>query len=100
MIWVAVLAGSLGVYVFKYAGLAVPKRVMDHPRMQRIATLLPIALLAALVVIQTISSGHRVTIDARAGGLAVALVAAVLRAPFLVIVVLACATTAMIRLVT
>ena len=48
LMWTAVIVGSFGCYALKLAGLSVPPRVLDDPRVQRIAELLPIALLAAL----------------------------------------------------
>src|SRR6266508_3037553 len=57
-------------------------------------------LLAALIVIQTFTTGHRLTLDPRAAGLAAAAVAVLLRAPFLVVVAVAAATAALLRLVT
>jgi branched-subunit amino acid transport protein len=98
MIWAAVLAGAVGCYLCKYAGLSVPRRILENTRVQRIAILLPIALLTALVVIQTFSTGKHLVLDARAAGLAVACLAVLLRAPFLVVVIVACATTALVRL--
>ena len=47
--WAAIIAGSLGCFALKLTGLSVPKRVLDNPRVQRIAELLPVALPAALV---------------------------------------------------
>ena len=86
-------AGALGCFAIKLAGLSVPARVLESPRVERIGALLPIALLAALTATQTFATAQRLTIDARAAGLAVALVAVSLRAPFLVVVVLAAVTT-------
>ena len=98
MIWAAVLAGSIGCYLLKLAGLSVPPRILENKLVQHIATALPVALLSALIVIQTFTSGHRLTVDARAAGLAVAVVAVVLRAPFLVVVGGAAVTAALVRL--
>jgi branched-subunit amino acid transport protein AzlD len=100
MIWMAVLVGSVGCFLLKLAGLSVPKRLLENRRIQKVAALLPIALLTALIVIQTFTTGRHLVVDARAGGLAVACVAVLLRAPFLLVVALACATTALIRHVT
>lgn len=97
--WTAVLLGVLGCYLLKLAGLSVPKAVLENERVQNVAGLLPVALLAALIAVQTFSSGQALTIDARAAGLAVAIVAVLLRAPFLVVVGLAAATAALLRLV-
>jgi hypothetical protein len=60
--------------------------------------MLPAALLAALVVLETFSTGSRLVLDARAAALMVAIVALALRAPFIVVVVLAAFTAAVLRL--
>lgn len=98
--WTAVLAGSVMCYLLKLAGLSVPEKVLANPRVQRIADLLPVALLAALIGLQTLSSGRSLVLDARLAGLAVAVVAQWRRAPFLVVVAAACATTALVRAAT
>ena len=98
MIWTAVLLGALACYLLKLAGLAVPARVLDDPRVHRVSAVLPVALLAALAVTQTFTGAGRLTVDARAAGLAVAVAALLLRAPFLVVVGAAAATTAVLRL--
>ena len=59
-----------------------------------LAELVPVALLAALIATQTFAGG----IDARVAGLAAAVAALVLRAPFLVVVAAAAVTTALLRL--
>jgi hypothetical protein len=76
----------------------VPSRVLDNDRVHRSAVLLPVALLAALVVVQAFSIGRSLHLDARAAGLAVAAVAGLVRAPCLVVVVLAAATAGLLRL--
>ncbi len=96
--WPAILIAAGGCYALKLTGLSVPRRVLDGDRVQRAATLLPVALLAALIATSTFASGHRLVLDARAGGLAVAAVAVRLRAPFLLVVALAAAATAALRL--
>jgi uncharacterized membrane protein len=98
--WAAVLAGSIGCYVLKLAGVSVPQRVLADPRVRRIGALLPVALLSALVATQTFTTGHDLTVDARAAGLAVAAVAVLVRAPFLVVVAAAAAATALVRALT
>lgn len=96
--WLAVLVASIGTYVLKLLGMLVPERVLNHRVVRRTALLMPVTLLAALVVLQTFSTGTRFVLDARAAGLAAALVAVICRAPFLVVVVVACATAAVVRL--
>ncbi|MFL6062213.1 MAG: AzlD domain-containing protein [Marmoricola sp.] len=102
MTWIAILGCALGCYLLKLAGLSVPPRVLETARVRRIADLLPVALLAALIAVQVLSAGSNrhahLEIDARLAGLAAAAVALVLRAPFLLVVVVAAATAALIRL--
>jgi hypothetical protein len=95
--WAAVLVGSAGCYALKLVGVSVPQRVLADARVRRIGALLPVALLSALVATQTFTTGHHLTIDARAVGLAVAAVAIFARAPFLVVIVAASAATALVR---
>jgi branched-subunit amino acid transport protein len=97
--WVAIIGAAVGCYLLKLAGLSLPARVLDHPLVERVADLIPVALLAALVAVQVFADGTRLTVDARLAGLAAAAVALVLRAPFLVVVFLAAATAALLRVV-
>jgi len=98
MIWTAVIVGSVGCYLLKLAGLSVPPRVLEHPVVERVADLIPVALLAALVAVQVFGSGPQLVLDARAAGLGVAVVLLLLRAPFLVVVFGAAASAALLRL--
>jgi branched-subunit amino acid transport protein len=98
--WPAILAGAAGCYLLKLAGLSLPQQVLDHPVMRHLAALLPVALLAALAALQTLTTADRLVIDARLAGVAVAVVAINRRAPFLVVVGLAAATTALLRALT
>ena len=95
--WLAVVLGSVGCYALKLAGLSVPRSVMANARVRRIADLLPVALLATLVAVQTFTTGTHLTLDARAAGLVAALLAVVCRAPFLVVVAVAVGVTALLR---
>lgn len=98
MIWAALIGASVACYVLKLAGLSLPRRILEDPRIQRVVPLMPVALLAALISTSTFSTGRHLVLDARAPALAVAGVAVVLRAPFLVVVAVAAATAALIRL--
>jgi hypothetical protein len=97
--WTAVLVGAAGCYALKLAGLSVPRRVLDDRRVQRVAAMLPVALLAALAATQTLADGRHLALDARAVGVAAAVVAIWRRAPFLLVVGVAAATSALVRLV-
>ena len=100
MIWTAVIAASVGCYLLKLAGLSLPESVLDRPDVQRVAALLPVALLAALVAVETFAADDGLAVDLRLAGMAAAVVALLLRAPFLVVIVVAAATTAALRAVT
>lgn len=97
-LWLAVVGAGVGCYLLKLAGLAVPPRVLDHPVVERVADLIPVALLAALVAVQVLTTGHRIVVDARLAGLVVAVGLLLLRAPFLVVVLGAALTAALLRL--
>jgi branched-subunit amino acid transport protein len=98
-IWIAVLCTAAGCYALKLAGLTVPERLLATPRLKRFAELVPVALLAALVAVQAATKGQALTLDpARLAGLAATVVALLLRAPFLVVIVVAAGTAAALRL--
>ncbi|HEU0103070.1 MAG TPA: AzlD domain-containing protein [Mycobacteriales bacterium] len=97
MTWLTVLAGAALCFVLKLAGWLVPARLLADPRIRRAAELLPVALLAALVVVQVLGVGRGLQVDARAAGLLAGAAALALRAPFLVVVVVAAATAALLR---
>ena len=94
--WIAVICGSFLVFAIKYLGAIVPERWLAHPRILRINTLIPVALLSALVAVQSATTKTRLVIDHRLAGVAVALIALKLRAPFPVVVVGAALTSALI----
>ncbi len=96
--WAAIVAAGVGCYLLKLAGLSVPEHVLARPSVARVADLIPVALLAALIAVQVFSEGSSLVIDARAFALGVAAVLLVARAPFLVVVFGAALAAAVIRL--
>jgi branched-subunit amino acid transport protein len=62
-LWIAIIAGSLGCYGLKLAGVSLPGAVLNHERVQRIAGLLPVAMLTALVVTDLFGANERYTAD-------------------------------------
>ncbi|OLC27273.1 MAG: branched-chain amino acid transporter AzlD [Actinobacteria bacterium 13_1_20CM_2_65_11] len=98
MLWAGILTASAACYMLKLAGVSLPERWLRDARIQRTIPLLPVALLAALIATLTFSTGHRLVLDVRAAALAVAALAVLLRAPFLVVVSAAAATAALLRL--
>jgi uncharacterized membrane protein len=98
-LWWAIAAVALGGYALKASGYFIPQQVLERPRVTRVALLTPVALLAALTAVQVFGDGQGLVLDARAAGLAFAVVALLLRAPFLVVVVGAAAVAALVRLI-
>jgi hypothetical protein len=95
--WVIVGAVGLGTIAIKAAG---PVLLGGRPLPKRVGSvvaLLAPALLAALVATAAFGSDGRLVVDARAAALAIAAGAVALRAPVLLVVVLAAATAAIIR---
>ncbi|TXS38654.1 recombinase RecA [Streptomyces sp. or43] len=96
-VWIAIALTAIGCYLAKLLGLLVPAGALERPVVQRLAALLPVALLAALTAQQAFGTGQHLVLDARGAGLAAAALALVLRAPFLVVVGVAVAVTAGVR---
>lgn len=96
--WLAIIVSAAGCYALKLTGLSVPERVLDRPVLTRVADLIPIALLGALVAVQAFSTGQDLSVDARLLGVGAGVVALLLRAPFLVVVFVAAVVTALVRL--
>ena len=97
-LWTAILVAAAIAFGIKLAGHLVPAHLLAEPRLKRVTAALPIALLAALVATQAFTTPDgSFVLDARAAAVAVAIVALLLRAPFIVVVVLGAATAAGLR---
>jgi uncharacterized membrane protein len=97
--WAALLIASAACYAIKLAGVSLPQRFLQNARIQRTIPLLPVALLAALIATQTFATGNHLILDVRAAALAVAAIAVLLRAPFLVVIAAGAATAALLRII-
>lgn len=95
--WVPVLIASLGAYLEKILGYVLPQRFLEKESVRRMTGLLPISMLSALVAIQTFSLGNSWSLDARALGLCAAVIALIMRAPFLLVILTAAGVTAVTR---
>ena len=95
--WPTILVASGAAFALKLIGYVVPQRWLDTPAARRFTAIVPIALLSALIGLWTFTSGPSITVDARVPGVLAALVALLLRAPFLVVILGAAAVTASIR---
>ena len=98
-VWVAVIIAALGCYILKLAGVSLPQRVLEAPGLQRVAALLPVAMLSALVTVQLLDHSTHYAVDWHVlAGVAAAVVALLLRRGLLVVFIVAVAVTALLRL--
>lgn len=97
-LWTAILVASIICVALKTLGYLLPQRFVSAPRPARIADLLTVSLLSALVAVQTLGSGQAIEVDARVPAVMVAGGLLLLRAPFLVVVVAAALTAGLLRL--
>ena len=97
-LWTAILLAALLCVGWKALGYLVPPKVLEAPRPARIADLLTVALLAALVAVQTLGLGQSIVVDARVPAVIVAGGLLLLRAPFQVVVAAAALVAALLRL--
>ena len=97
MTWTLVFGLAVGAYAFKVLGLVVIGDRSLPAALERCLALIPAALIAALIVKDTFSVGHHLSIDARTAGVGVGVIAAWRKAPVIVVIALGAATTAMLR---
>lgn len=95
--WVVVVAvGVLTIAIKALGPMLLGGRELPPPITALVPLLAP-ALLAALVAINTVADDGELVIDARLPGVLAAAVAIALKAPVLVVVVIAAAVTAAVR---
>jgi branched-subunit amino acid transport protein len=100
-LWATVLVASLGCYGLKLAGVSLSDSLLNHPRVQQVAGLLPVAMLAALVVTDLFGSNGRYSADWPAlAGVAFAAVALCLRRSLVIVFLIAIVVTAVVRAAT
>ena len=97
-LWAAILVSSALVYSWKLFGYLVPEKFVSNPKIKELAALLTVELLAALVGIQTFVSAEGLSVDARVPAIVAAGILFYLRVPFVVVVIVAAAIAALIRL--
>jgi branched-subunit amino acid transport protein len=99
-VWVVVAAVGLGTVAIKALG---PVLLGGRPLPERVAgpvSFVAPALLAALVATQTFGAGRSLVLDDRVVGLAASAIAVWLRAPILVVIVVAASATSLVRFAT
>jgi branched-subunit amino acid transport protein len=96
---IVLIVMTAGTFALKSAGpLVLGDRTLPL-RVQHVVDLLPAALLAALTIVSTVGDGQAVVLDARLVGLVVAGLALWRKLPFVVVVLLASAATAITRII-
>ena len=93
-LWLGVIGTSVIAYALKISGHSVPEKFLSHPLIKRINLLIPIALLSALVAVQSVTIKSAIVIDHRLVGLAAAIIALIFKAPFPVVVLSAAISSA------
>jgi branched-subunit amino acid transport protein len=94
----AIVALAAGTYGFRLAGPALRHRLRLSGRVQRLLAAATAVLLVALAATSALTEGHSFAGWARPAGVLTGGVLAARRAPLPVVVVAACATTAILRL--
>lgn len=92
--WLGVIGTSAIAYALKFSGHSVPEKFLSHPLIKRINLLIPIALLSALVAVQSVTTKSEIVFDHRLAGLGAAFVALIFKAPFPVVVLSAAVSSA------
>jgi len=95
--WTLIILLTLGAYAFKVTGLVILGGRSLPPMFERCLALIPAAVVTALVMKDTFTQGQELVLDARALGIAVAVIAAWRKAPLIVVIVLGAAVTALVR---
>ncbi|MGX1162661.1 branched-subunit amino acid transport protein AzlD [Arthrobacter sp. SLBN-100] len=97
-LWIWLLLACALAYAWKLVGYFVPAKLLENPRMSRVAGAMTIGLLASLTLVNAAASGQSLAADARLGALAAAAIALAVRAPFLLVVVAGAGTSAVLRM--
>jgi branched-subunit amino acid transport protein len=95
--WATIFVIAGGAYLLKVSGLVLLRGWQPPTVVQRCLDLLPAALIAALIVVNTVVTGRHLVADARLVGVSAAAVAAWRKLPFPVVVLLGAGVTALMR---
>ena len=96
-LWTLIIVASLIVLVEKLAGYLVPPKHFESVPARRVSGLLTVALLSALVAVNTLTDGPQIVVDARLPALVLAGVLFALRVPFIVVLIAAALCAAILR---
>jgi branched-subunit amino acid transport protein len=96
--WVVIAVVGVVTIAFKASGPVLLGRRELPPRVLALVEVLAPAMLAALVVTQTVGGDRELVLDERLAGVVAGGVAVWLRAPLVAVMIVAAATAALIRL--
>jgi hypothetical protein len=96
-LWTIVLVASFGVFAIKLIGYLVPATLLERPTPTRVANLLTVAMLAALVAVQTLGAGELIVLDARIPAVLLAVCLFAVRVPYIFVVLIAGVVAALLR---
>lgn len=96
-LWITIIIASVLSFVVKYTGYLIPQRMLEKPRFTRVTNLLTVAMLAALVAVQTLGNGQAITFDARIPAVIIAAILFSFRVPFIVVVAVAGVVAVVLR---
>lgn len=99
MSWWSVAALCVGTYALKALGLILGQRLGSQTAESWSLDVIVVPVLAALIVVETFSTGQSLVLDARAPALLVAAVLVWRRAPLVVVALAAAGAAAMIQLI-
>ena len=94
--WPTVLVLAAGIYAMRLFGMFV-LRPRQAQKLAPLLNLVPVAVVAAVIVLQTFGSGQRVILDARFWGVAAAGMAVWRKVPTVLIAPLAALVCALVR---
>lgn len=94
--WPVVIA-SLIAFILKFAGFLVPKAILEHDLFKKIIPFLPVGMLSGLIAVQVLAVKQTIVFDGRIAGIVAGIIALMIRAPFIVVVIVAAAVTAIGR---
>ncbi len=99
-LWVMVVLTSLGSYGLKLAGVSLPRSVLNHPRVQRTAYLLPPAMLTALIMTGLFDANGHYGVDWPVlAGVGTGAVAMRFKASLVTVFIVAIVTCALLQLI-
>lgn len=97
MSWAFVLSLGATAYLFKVLGLVVVGDRRLPAVVTRCLALIPAALVAAIIVQNTVADGKDLVLDERALGVAAAALAAWRKLPLIAVIVIGAGVTALVR---